>query len=588
MYCPNCGAQMSDKAAFCAKCGTPLKARSTGKPSEQKRTVVLTEPLETTAPVKKGLPVKLLAVAVGIGIVAIVLAVILLSGPKTVHLEDAVTVKFSGYNTVGQAAVSLDLEKFDSQLAKAMEESEAALTASDRYRICREAVQLSVEPEDGLSNGDEVTVQITYDNDAVADFEIQFSGEIATFTVEGLEDLVEVDPFDGLSVAFSGIAPDGAVGFSYDGTVAYINSLQFTCDKTHGLRNGDTVTVSIEGYQESASIYSGYRLTQTSKEYTVEGLDEYVDNYTDLPEEFLTYAKQESEDLIHAYVAKDYDDESALGDLAYAGYVFNAVKPDKRADNYNELYLLYRGMVSHVERDFHDTMVYFPVRFENLLSVGGELEFEVDEDIAGWSSLHQGYPSYSTRGYSNPLTAYEELIVAQQDDYTCTAGDGFEKYASYTPISTIADIRPEDLQALNNLAADEITTYITNDYADTSYASERTFVGQYLLTAKSQGSDYRDNNRLILVFSATVSSSTGRFAPATVYFPVQFEGLINLPGEEFMYVEGGEIQGRTRFPDSLSYTDGYLDGREMFKELVTANLDSYSYEVSDGLKVFGE
>lgn len=191
-------------------------------------------------------------------------------------------------------------------------------------------------------------------------------------------------------------------------------------------------------------------------------------------------------------------------------------------------------------------------------------------------------------GYSNPLTAYEELIVAQQDDYTCTAGDGFEKYASYTPISTMSDIRPEDLQALTNLATDEITTYITNYYSDTSYASERTFVGQYLLTAKSQGSDYRDNNRLILVFSATVSSSAGRFDTTTVYFPVQFEGLINLPGEEFMYVEGGEIQGSTRFPNSSSYTDGYLDGREMFKELVTANLDSYSYEVSDGLKVFGE
>ena len=48
------------------------------------------------------------------------------------------------------------------------------------------------------------------------------------------------------------------------------------------------------------------------------------------------------------------------------------------------------------------------------------------------------------------------------------------------------------------------------------------------------------------------------------------------------------VLGNTQFQDTWTYTNGYTDGAKMFSDLVTANRTDYSYEVSEGLKAFGE
>ena len=62
----------------------------------------------------------------------------------------------------------------------------------------------------------------------------------------------------------------------------------------------------------------------------MEGLEEYVGSYADLTEEFLTYAKQEAEDVINAYIARDYSDSSSVTPIEYAGYIFQYVKPGEK------------------------------------------------------------------------------------------------------------------------------------------------------------------------------------------------------------------------------------------------------------------
>ncbi|MEM0529237.1 zinc ribbon domain-containing protein [Zongyangia sp. HA2173] len=588
MYCPNCGSNAAETDVFCANCGTPLDQASNSSPES---TVTSSTYVNAPGNPPRGNKTKLIVGSVIVAIVIIVATImILLSQPTTIHLEDMVTIEFSGYNTVGQATAYLNSEEFDLRLAKALGKGKFDLTSTNAYAICRNAIQLSVEPANGLSNGDKAVVRISYDNEAVKEYDIKFSGKSASFTVEGLANLTEIDPFEGLNVSFSGFSPDGQVEFEYSGDNPYVGSIGFVCDKSSGLKNGDVITISFQKDSESAAVQDGYKLVQDSKKYTVDGLDEYVDSYSDLPQDFLEMAKQEAEDLIQSYVAQYYSKQSSLGPISYAGYVFNTAKPGKDADCYNEFYIIYRGMVSHVEQEFHETMVYYPVRFENLLSSSGTLDFTMDDSIAGSSPLSYGslVNSNYTDGYANPLVAYTELITSRQDNYNCTAGDGFEKYASYSPIAGLTDIADSDLQNLDNLAMDSIAAYIADSYSDTSHASELSLVGQYLLIAKSQGNDFRNNNRLIIVFSATVSSSNNRFEPTTVYFPVQFEGLVNLPGDEFIYTEGGDILGATQFPHSSSVTKGYIDGAEMFRDLVTANRTDYTYEITEGLKAFGE
>lgn len=48
------------------------------------------------------------------------------------------------------------------------------------------------------------------------------------------------------------------------------------------------------------------------------------------------------------------------------------------------------------------------------------------------------------------------------------------------------------------------------------------------------------------------------------------------------------IGGYSSIPNSWYDIRGYIDGTEMFNKIVTANRESYRYEVSEGLKQFGE
>ena len=223
--------------------------------------------------------------------------------------------------------------------------------------------------------------------------------------------------------------------------------------------------------------------------------------------------------------------------------------------------------------------------FVNIQKTTDGVTYEEKRGIEGSSSLSGGS---GTKGYVNPLTCYIDLVVSAADNYTSECGDGFEAYAEYDLIETLADIADTYKETLKAEAKDKIAAYIAETYTGSSVAEAPVFKGEYLLTAKEQGRDFAKNNRYFVVFAVNVSSTENNFAPATVYFPVEFSGIVKLPGDEYMVYEKGGIVGHSDFPDSTYYTDGYLSGATMFSEIVTANREQYKYEVSEGLKEFGE
>lgn len=572
-YCGKCGTKIDDENQMvCHNCGSKLSKKQ---------------------PAKSKKHIKLISFTVGIVctlIIAIAVIAIILAQPVTIHLDQLVVVDFTGYDTVGSATVHIDYENYDQQLGEALKIDQEDLYSSLKYSICTDAFQLSLDKESNLSNGDEVTVKIEYDNESVEDFKIRFSGDDVTFVVEGLEELQAIDPYEGLEVSFDGISPDGYIDYYYNGISSYVSEDNFIVDKSTDLKNGDIVTISVEPYNERLAAQNGYQLIETSKTFMVEGLDEYLQTASAIPKEFLEYAKEEAQDTINAYVAREYNDECPLTSIEYAGYIFNVAKEGEDASKFNELYIIYRGIVSHNENEFHETMVYYPVLYSNLLLIDGQVQSDRESEIQGYSFLMDKgiFNRYTTQGYTNPLIAYSELLSTKMDNYECSAGDGFEMYKSYVPIQSLADIRENDLNHLAEEALEIIEKEISNQYEDSSHATDMTLAGQYLLTAKTQGQDYKNNNQLIMIYSATVSSDEDKFATTRIYFPIKFEGLINLPGDEFMYVDESDILGRYDFPNSTYYTSGYGDAALMFKQLITENVADYNYEVSDGLKEFGE
>lgn len=160
--------------------------------------------------------------------------------------------------------------------------------------------------------------------------------------------------------------------------------------------------------------------------------------------------------------------------------------------------------------------------------------------------------------------------------------EGLQEY-----VDSYADISSEYIEALRQEAEDIIYSYAASDYSDKTSLGEISYEG-YIFNSIKPDVEYPDNyNNLYIFYSGTVSNSEGKISPTKVYFPVRFVNILN-DENDFSYSENYGVRGSSSFGNTWYSTKGYTDGVDMFKKIITANRDSYTYEVSDGLKEFGQ
>lgn len=147
----------------------------------------------------------------------------------------------------------------------------------------------SLDKNSGLSNGDEITLTFSYDNESYADTGIRLVGDTITLKVEGLPEVQKYDAFEGMSVNFSGISPFGEAEIK---NAKYMEDLDYELDKMYGLKNGDVVTVTIE---TKPGADAGREPAELKKEFTVQGLREYIVSVDQIPEEAWNKLKTEME-----------------------------------------------------------------------------------------------------------------------------------------------------------------------------------------------------------------------------------------------------------------------------------------------------
>lgn len=372
---------------------------------------------------------KIAAIAGGI-LVVIMVAVMLISGHKEkINLEDYIKVEVDGYNGSGTAEVEWK-ESLDKAIVKALgydEDDVKDLTDSEsleiynEYKEVMDAIEFKVDKEENLSNGDKITVKITYDNKEAKEHGIKFTGEKYVMTVKGLEELRGVDPFDGLEVTYSGKSPNASVRFEYKGEEDFINGYYFKADKEDGLRVGDKITVTCE-VPDYAIDDKGVKITSTTKEYTVENVEAYLEKLADVESKVLTDIKTETEDVVNAYFTKEKD-SLKKDELKYEGLYVLTKKDEDTWYGYNTVYVIYSANVSckvkSGDKKFKTTKVYFPVKFTEVIEgLDGKVtwkRYDYD-DIQGKSGLEYGWFG-EVEGYADGKDMYDELIGASKADY---------------------------------------------------------------------------------------------------------------------------------------------------------------------------
>lgn len=463
MICPKCNQNTADGSKFCEHCGAKIEEQTTGQQSPEvtaqesipqgTQQIAPQEvpqegipqgipqgasqqftPVQPRKPVSKGL-----IIGIAAAVVVIIAAIILFAThKKKIDLADYTEVTFSGYDSYGKATIEFDEEALLDDLAQSAKNVKKPAKASgDDYdwsdlasdldgltgywELC-EGLEWTLDKDFNLSNGDEVTVSFQFDNDTAKKYGIKFVGKDKTYTVSGLAEVREVDPFEDITVSFSGTAPNVYAEIENNSADEAVKNLYFTLDKSSGISKGDTVVVTVDYDEDYLLENYGCMLTSTSKEYTCDAVDAYIMDGSEVGEDVLGQMKEQAEDTIDAYFAQN-SDYISVKDLNYVGYYFLAAKDEDTWGRKNIVYIVYSGTVSSREEDgFKKSTVYFPVYFGDVIKYADGTDY-VDlssADIEGSTDLEFDWWS-TVSGYEKISNMKNELVTSKKDEYKDSA-----------------------------------------------------------------------------------------------------------------------------------------------------------------------
>lgn len=213
-------------------------------------------------------------------------------GTTEIDLMDYVTVSFSGVNGQGTAVCNVDTVGLEQDLV-GDKDGEISLDELEKLGWITQfesTLSYQLDQETGLSNGDQVTVSVTCDEDFAKENKVKVSEGKKEFQVEGLKEPVEVDAFaedifdtdSGVVLEYTGTAPEASLEIANQCAEEPASLITYTADKTEGIRNGDEITITAELSAEAAK--EGYVLKESVKTVKVEGLNSYVESLSQINE----------------------------------------------------------------------------------------------------------------------------------------------------------------------------------------------------------------------------------------------------------------------------------------------------------------
>ena len=167
--------------------------------------------------------------------------------------------------------------------------------------------------------------------------------------------------------------------------------------------------------------------------------------------------------------------------------------------------------------------------------------------------------------------------------------EGLSKY-----LSKISEINDTALSSMQQQASDVFNAHIAQRWEDGASLESFTYIGNYLLTAKNSDFYWGNNNALYMIYKAQVRNNYSNEDESynklnDVYWYISFDDLIvepdgnltvdvtdyNTPNDRFV-IDSGISSG---WWSTMSwYYYGYQTLDELYKNVVTMNIDSYIHE----------
>jgi hypothetical protein len=360
-------------------------------------------------------PILIILAILAIAVIAI--AIIANAGKTVLSADELCILNYSGTDGKGKADVQINFSEIN-----ALAGDEESFNSSIIY--LEDSFEAEVTPNEGLSNGDEVTITLSYDEKLAKKFRLKIKPRAYTSTVVGLPVADDLNPFDSLSVSYTGSSPYATIVIDKNDSPDFVRQyVNFKADKDSGLKNGDKVTITAE-YNPSVAESSLVNITQEQKEYTVSDLSEYLqaDSEADL-----SSLESALSDKALAVISKAKSDGSIFGMAFFADTTFDVSSHYSYQDlkitdrllcsvkdssgyvsEYNALYTMYQ--VTAQEQNGNSTTLYFWVKAKNIVK-------QADGSLSWDSNLNVTATTNST-GLMNSINSSKDSYSFTEFDFS--------------------------------------------------------------------------------------------------------------------------------------------------------------------------
>lgn len=314
---------------------------------------------------------------------------------ETVDLAEMVNITFSGYSSNGTAALAFDDSKLNELLSTLKSDYDEAFFHDTHpedadYALFRQSLKCEVSKSEGLSNGEIVSANCTYDEELAKKLKLDITGTSRQFTVSGLSDMTRIsvdDVFSGLSVSFEGTSPNLTISLVNNNSNPLVSKMIFEIlDPKEYYASGDTVRVHAI-YTDEMCMETKYLVDAPQedcvREYVAESDSSYVSCADELPLSILQEAVSEGKkafkdaneygvriyceaNLVPVYINKKATFE--YGTPKYVSSYFKTVFPEKAGKlglSYNDLDIIYEVKIT--QADGVSCKAYAAVRFSDIV-----------------------------------------------------------------------------------------------------------------------------------------------------------------------------------------------------------------------------
>ena len=412
IFCKECGTGLDSNAVFCTVCGARVKEE---QPQQVMPQPTMQQP--TMAQPRKPLSnkVKAIIAAVVVFIIGIFVASNTIFAPK-IDMEEFAIVEVTGFDGGGKINMHLDRESVQWEI----EDMNENISDDAKYSLL-DSFELTASETENLSNGQEITIKLKYNSKLAARSKIKIASDEWTYTVEGLEEVKEVDPFEYVDVTFNGTAPTVEATYSAK-QVPDLGTLDYEFDIKEGLSNGDVVTLSCVSNEENI-VGKGYKLASTTKTYTVENMAEYVTDPATISGDYLTKLQDIAIEMVNEDVEGLGEFEFETSTPTYEGLVVSSPKTFSTYGEKNQVFLIYSATVAGGKEDFEEMTFYFPIKFNDVeIMADGTMSYSSYDKAYYLSNILYANNSRVFPGYDDATLMYSEKISNTNNNIVMSDG----------------------------------------------------------------------------------------------------------------------------------------------------------------------